>query len=55
VYGSGKQKSNKAAEQLEIKYSTEKSKSKIKNSDVTNGVAESPPEWGGNHPEEAED
>jgi hypothetical protein len=55
VYGSGKGRSNKAAEQLEIKYSIQNPKSKIKNSDVTNGVAESPPEWGGNHPEEAED
>ncbi|MEH1830931.1 MAG: DEAD/DEAH box helicase family protein [Nostoc sp.] len=55
VYGSGKERSLKAAEQLEINYSTGSSKSKIKNSDVTDRVTDASPKWGGDYSEETED
>ncbi|MBD2676485.1 MULTISPECIES: DEAD/DEAH box helicase [Nostoc] len=55
VYGSGKGRSLKAAEQLEINYSTGSSKSKIKNSDVTDRFTDASPKRGGDHPEETED
>ncbi|MBE9107126.1 ATP-dependent helicase, partial [Nostoc cf. edaphicum LEGE 07299] len=55
VYGSGKERSLKAAEQLEINYSTGSSKSKIQNSDVTDRFTDAPPKRGGDHSEEAED
>ncbi|MBK1990661.1 DEAD/DEAH box helicase family protein [Sphaerospermopsis aphanizomenoides BCCUSP55] len=47
VYGGGKERSVKAAEQLEINYSTTKK-------DVTNGVTDSSSKRGGNYPEETE-
>ncbi|MCC5599200.1 DEAD/DEAH box helicase [Nostoc favosum] len=70
VYGSGKERSLKAAEQLEINYSvqncsTERSrsrsvpqespKSKIQNSDVTDRFTDASPKRGGDHSEETED
>ncbi|MCC5644843.1 DEAD/DEAH box helicase family protein [Nostoc sp. CHAB 5824] len=56
VYGSGKERSLKAAEQLEINYSTGSSKSKIQNSaDVTDRFTDASPKRGGDHPEETED
>ena len=55
VYGSGKERSLKAAEQLEINYSTGSSKSKIQNSDVTDRLTDASPERGGDHSEETED
>ncbi|MEA5617791.1 DEAD/DEAH box helicase family protein [Cronbergia sp. UHCC 0137] len=47
VYGGGNQRSAKAAEQLNINYSTEKS-------DVTNGVTDSSSKWGGDYSQETE-
>ena len=56
VYGSGKQVSKKAAEQLEINYSIQNPKSKIQNpKDVTDRVTDASPQRRGNHPEETED
>ncbi|MEH1867572.1 MAG: DEAD/DEAH box helicase family protein [Nostoc sp.] len=55
VYGSGKERSLKAAEQLEINYSVQNPKSKIQNSDVTDRFTDAPPKRGGDHPEETED
>ncbi len=56
VYGSGKEKSLKVAEQLEINYSTGSSKSKIQNSpDVTDRFTDASPKWGGDYSEETED
>jgi len=55
VYGSGKERSLKAAEQLEINYSTGSPKSKIQNSDVTDRFTDASPKRGGDHPEETED
>ncbi|MEH1947866.1 MAG: DEAD/DEAH box helicase family protein [Nostoc sp.] len=64
VYGSGKERSLKAAEQLEINYSTGSSKlvlsevevSKIQNSaDVTDRLTDASPKRGGDHSEETED
>ncbi len=64
VYGSGKERSLKAAEQLEINYSTGSSKlvlsevevSKIQNSaDVTDRLTDAPPKRGGDYSEETED
>ncbi|MEH2451910.1 DEAD/DEAH box helicase family protein [Nostoc sp.] len=64
VYGSGKERSLKAAEQLEINYSTGSSKlvlsevevSKNKNSaDVTDRFTDASPKRGGDHSEETED
>ncbi|MBN4006325.1 DEAD/DEAH box helicase family protein [Nostoc sp. LPT] len=55
VYGSGKERSLKAAEQLEINYSTGSSKSKIQNSDVTDRVTDASPKRGGDNSEETED
>ncbi|MBD2772307.1 DEAD/DEAH box helicase family protein [Iningainema tapete] len=45
----------KAAQQQEINYSIQNPKSKIQNPNVTNRVAESPAEWGGDYSEEVED
>jgi superfamily II DNA or RNA helicase len=47
VYGGGQERSAKAAEQLEINYSTDKK-------DVTNGVIDSSSKRRGNYPEETE-
>jgi superfamily II DNA or RNA helicase len=55
VYGSGKERSLKAAEQLEINYSTGSSKSKIQNSDVTDRLTDASPKRRGDHSEETED
>jgi len=55
VYGSGKERSPKAAEQLEINYSIENPKLKIKNLDVTDRIVDASPKRGGDHPEETED
>ncbi|MBC1239473.1 DEAD/DEAH box helicase [Nostoc sp. 2RC] len=56
VYGSGKGKSLKAAEQLEINYSIQNPKSKIQNSaDVTDRVIDASPKRGGDYSEETED
>ncbi|BAY14485.1 type III restriction enzyme res subunit [Anabaenopsis circularis NIES-21] len=56
VYGTGKEKSLKAAEQLEIHYSIQNPKSKIQNSeDVTNGVTKPSPKRRRNHSEKTED
>ncbi|MEA5622903.1 DEAD/DEAH box helicase [Nostoc sp. UHCC 0251] len=56
VYGSGKERSLKAAEQLEINYSTGSPKSKIQNSaDVTDRLTDASPKRGGDYPEETED
>ncbi|MBC6432147.1 DEAD/DEAH box helicase [Nostoc sp. HG1] len=64
VYGSGKERSLKAAEQLEINYSTGSPKlvlsevevSKIQNSaDVTDRFTDASPKRGGDHSEETED
>jgi superfamily II DNA or RNA helicase len=56
VYGSGKEKSLKAAEQLEINYSIQNPKSKIQNSaDVTDRIIDASPKRRGDHSEETED
>ncbi|MEH2418095.1 DEAD/DEAH box helicase family protein [Nostoc sp.] len=56
VYGSGKERSLKAAEQLEINYSIQNPKSKIQNSaDVTDRLTDASPKRGGDHSEETED
>ncbi len=55
IYGVEKERSYKAAEQLEIKYSVEDKKSKTGNSDVTDRFTDASPQWGGNNPEETED
>jgi hypothetical protein len=64
VYGSGKERSLKAAEQLEINYSVQNPKlvlsevevSKIKNSaDVTDRLTDASPKRRGDHSEETED
>ncbi|MEH1829116.1 MAG: DEAD/DEAH box helicase family protein [Nostoc sp.] len=56
VYGSGKERSLKAAEQLEINYSVQNPKSKIQNSaDVTDRLTDASPKRGGDHSEETED
>lgn len=54
IYGSGKPENLKAAEQLEINYSIQNPKSKIKNSDVTDRFTDAPSQRGGDHPEETE-
>lgn len=56
VYGSGKERSLKAAEQLEINYSIQNPKSKIQNSaDVTDRFTDASPKRRGDHSEETED
>ena len=56
VYGSGKERSVKAAEQLKINYSIQNPKSKIQNSaDVTDRLTDASPKRGGDHSEETED
>lgn len=54
IYGGGNKKSAKAAEQLEINYSIENPKSKIKSSDVTDRFIDAPSQRGGDNPEETE-
>ncbi|WP_042341294.1 DEAD/DEAH box helicase family protein [Calothrix sp. PCC 7507] len=48
IYGVEKEKTYKAAEQIEINYSTDKK-------NVTDRFTDAPPQRGGNHPEEIED
>ncbi|AVH69189.1 type III restriction enzyme res subunit [Nostoc sp. 'Lobaria pulmonaria (5183) cyanobiont'] len=56
VYGSGKERSLKAAEQLEINYSIQNPKSKIQNSaDVTDRFTDASPKRGRDYSEETED
>ncbi|NET01506.1 MAG: DEAD/DEAH box helicase [Sphaerospermopsis sp. SIO1G2] len=50
IYGNGEERNSKAAEQLEINYSTNKNQQK----DVNNGVTDPPSKRRGNHPEETE-
>ncbi|WYL96920.1 MAG: DEAD/DEAH box helicase family protein [Gloeotrichia echinulata IR180] len=55
IYGVEKERSYRAAEQLEIKYSVEDKKSKPGSSDVTDRFTDASPQWGGNNSQEAED
>jgi len=55
IYGVRKKSVPRAAEQLEIKYTVQNTKSKIQNQNVTDGVVDSSSEWGGDNPEKIED